>query len=56
MLETLLGYASYASYASLMQVIQDRIYTEKVTISSSAIWWPNSELMQVAPTGGQICN
>ena len=25
----------------VMQVIQDRIYTEKVTISSCAIWWPN---------------
>ena len=20
------------------------------------IWWPKSELMQVAPSGGQICN
>ena len=23
---------------------------------SGAIWWPNLELMQVAPSGGQICN
>merc|ERR1712016_460060 len=32
-----------------------RIYIEKVTISSCAIWWPNLQLMQVAPSGGQIC-
>ena len=37
-----------------IQVIQ--VYTEKVTVSSGAIWWPNLELMQVAPSGGQICN
>ena len=29
-----------------------RLYTEKVTISSGAISWPNLELMQVAPSGG----
>ena len=23
---------------------------------SGAIWWPNLQLMQVAPFGGQICN
>ena len=33
-----------------------RIYTERVTISSCAIWWPNLQLMQVALSGGQICN
>ena len=27
-----------------------------MTISSGAIWWPNLQLMQVAPSGGQICN
>ena len=32
------------------------MYTEKVTISSGAIWWPNLQLMQVVPSGGQICN
>ena len=32
------------------------MYTEKVTVSSGAIWWPNLELMQVAPSGGQFCN
>ena len=25
-----------------------------VTIASFAIWWPNPELMQVVPSGGQI--
>ena len=37
-----------------IQVIQ--VYTEKVTVSSGAIWWPNLELMQVVPSGGQFCN
>ena len=44
------SHTSYASYASY------RIYTEMVTISSGAIWWPNLQLMQVAPIGGQICS
>ena len=26
------------------------------TNASGAIWWPNLELMQVAPSGGQFCN
>ena len=26
------------------------------TYGSGAIWWPNLQLMQVAPSGGQICN
>ena len=26
------------------------------TNASGAIWWPNLELMQAAPSGGQICN
>ena len=26
------------------------------TYASGAIWWPNLQLMQVAPSGGQICN
>ena len=26
------------------------------TNTSGAIWWPNLQLMQVAPSGGQICN
>ena len=50
------SYASYASYASYTCYASYRIYTEKVTISSSAIWWPNFQLMQVAPSGGQILN
>ena len=25
-------------------------------MSSGAIWWPNLELMQVVPSGGQIWN
>ena len=29
------------------------MYTEKVTVSSGAIWWPNLQVMQVAPPGGQ---
>ena len=33
-----------------------RHYSEKVTVYSVAIWWPNSELMKVAPSIGQICN
>ena len=37
-------YSSYTSY---------RLYT---TNASGAIWWPNLELMQVAPSGGQFCN
>ena len=24
--------------------------------ASGAIWWPNLQLMQVVPSGGQICN
>ena len=40
----------------VMQVIQDKNYTEKVTILNCAIWWPNLELMQVAPSGGHFCN
>ena len=24
--------------------------------ASRAIWWPKLQLMQVVPTGGQICN
>ena len=40
----------------ITQVIDSRLYTEKVTVSSGAIWWPNLELMQVVPSGGQICN
>ena len=27
-----------------------------VTNASGAIWWPNLKLMQVAPSGGQLCN
>ena len=27
-----------------------------VTNASGTIWWPNLQLMQVAPSGGQICN
>ena len=26
------------------------------TNASGAIWWPNLQLMQVAPSGGQICS
>ena len=26
------------------------------TYVSGAIWWPNSQLMEVTPSGGQICN
>ena len=39
----------------VIQVISYRIYTEKLTISSGAIWWPNLQLMQVAQSGDQIC-
>ena len=44
------GYISYTSYTSY------RLYTEKVTISTleDSSWW--SQLMQVAPSGGQIWN
>ena len=39
---------SYTSYT--------RLYTEKVTVSTleNSSWW--SQLMQVVPSGGQICN
>ena len=50
------SYASYTSYTSYTCYTSYRIHTEKVTISSGAIWWPNLQLMQVAPSGGQICN
>ena len=26
------------------------------TTTSGAIWWPNLQLIQVAPSGGQFCN
>ena len=29
---------------------------ESVTNASGAIWWPNLELMQQAPSDDQICN
>ena len=48
------SYASYASYANYTSYTSYRMYTEKVT--SGAIWWPYLQLMQVAPSGGQICN
>ena len=50
------SYASYASYATYTSYTSYRLNTEKVTVSSGTIWWPNLELMQVAPSGGQICN
>ena len=30
--------------------------TKYPTNASGANWWPNLQLMQVAPSGGQICN
>ena len=27
-----------------------------ITNTSGATWWPNFQLIQVAPSGGQICN
>ena len=39
---------------TVMQVMQ--VETEKVTIASGVIWWSILQLMQVAPSGGQICN
>ena len=51
-----LSYRLYTSYTSFRLYTSYRLYTEKVTVSSGAIWWPNLELMQVAPSGGQICN
>ena len=27
-----------------------------LTFANGAIWWSNLQLMQVAPSGGQICN
>ena len=47
---------SCTSYTSYRLFTSYRLYTEKVTVSSGAIWWPNLELMQVVPSGGQICN
>ena len=31
-------------------------YTSYTSYTSGVIWWPNLELMQVAPSGDQICN
>ena len=51
------SYTSYINYTSYTRLYTSyKLYTEKVTVSSGAIWWPNLELMQVAPSGGQICN
>ena len=53
------GYTSYTSYRLFTRYklfTSYRLYTEKVTVSSGAIWWPNLELMQVVPSGGQIWN
>ena len=45
-----------------MQVIQENLYRDHLwwrhlvakfpTYASGAIWWPNLQLMQVAPSGG----
>ena len=47
----------------LMQVTQPglvgklmEVVAKFATDASGAIWWPNLQLMQVEPSGGQICN
>ena len=41
-----------------MQVTQPggHLLAKFATNASGAIWWPNLQQMQVAPSGGQICN
>ena len=41
-----------ANFTNAMQVLphDDQI------LNQYKLWWPNLQLMQVAPSGGQICN
>ena len=39
-----------------MQVMQTGDQCKFAINASGAIWWPNLQLMQVAPSGGQICS
>ena len=39
-----------------MQVTQFNLVGKFVTNACGAIWWPNLQLMQMAPSGGQIWN
>ena len=48
------SYRLYTSYTSYRLYTSFRLYTEKVTVLSGAIWWTNLELMQVVPSSGQI--
>ena len=53
-------------FMQVMQVIQENLYRDHfwwrhlvvkfATYASGAIWWPYLQIMQVAPSGGQICN
>ena len=38
------------------RAIQANVVAKFATYASGAIWWPYLQLMQVAPSGGQICN
>ena len=38
------------------RAFQGNVATLEPSNASGAIWWPNLELMQVAPSGGQIWN
>ena len=50
------SYTSFWNFIQVIDSIQLIQVTEKVTVSSGAIWWPNLELMQVTQPGGKICN
>ena len=39
-------------YQLMMSIVQSRQYGN----ASGATWWPKLKLMQVAPSGGQICD
>ena len=50
-------YASGASGGKIGNQCKWRHLVAKfATKVSGAIWWPNLQLMQVVPSGGQICN
>ena len=41
------------SLTEVLQTLTD--VTNDATNANGVIWWPNLQLMQVAPSGGQIC-
>ena len=43
------------AYSKEIQILFEKYRTSEAN-ASGAILWPNVQLMQVAPSGGQICN